>query len=141
MNAHFNIRKLGAIARHYEENVYGFSRSPLHQGLPTDRLVAEWRLNDDRSSSITSRDLGTIKRIAGADSEPDLVLKESPLLLEIPADINALRQRDLAGARGWQARIRTAFLHYFHEGYAVAGFIREEVPKPQAFYVLEKPVD
>ena len=47
-NAYFNICRLGTIARRYILNAYGFTTSPLHAGLPTDRLVAEWHLDSDR---------------------------------------------------------------------------------------------
>src|SRR5215469_5536080 len=47
-NAHLNIHKLGAIVRCYHVNFYGVSSSRLQGGLPTDRLVAEWRLDSDR---------------------------------------------------------------------------------------------
>ena len=46
-NAYFNFR-LGAIARRFIPNMYGITTSPLHGGLPTDRLVAEWRLRSPR---------------------------------------------------------------------------------------------
>jgi predicted GNAT superfamily acetyltransferase len=44
LNAHLNFAKLGVVAEEYEENIYGDSSSPLHQGTPTDRFVAEWRI-------------------------------------------------------------------------------------------------
>ena len=47
-NAHFNIEKLGVICRRYEPNLYGITTSRLHGGLPTDRLVAEWFLDQPR---------------------------------------------------------------------------------------------
>ena len=53
-NAHFNICRLGAIVRRYIPNVYGSTTSPLHAGLPTDRLVAEWPLASDRVVGIIS---------------------------------------------------------------------------------------
>ncbi len=37
-NAYFNMERLGAIVRRYLRNQYGASSSPLHGGLPTDRL-------------------------------------------------------------------------------------------------------
>ncbi|MFZ1133728.1 MAG: GNAT family N-acetyltransferase, partial [Candidatus Korobacteraceae bacterium] len=43
-NAYFNICRLGAVAQRYLLDVYGATSSPLHAGLPTDRLVAEWHL-------------------------------------------------------------------------------------------------
>ncbi|HEY6250287.1 MAG TPA: GNAT family N-acetyltransferase [Candidatus Angelobacter sp.] len=47
-NAWLNIARLGAIARRYYQNHYGYTTSVLHQGLPTDRLVAEWWLKSKR---------------------------------------------------------------------------------------------
>ena len=47
-NAYFNVERLGAIVRRYLRNQYGASSSPLHGGLPTDRLVAEWWIRKPR---------------------------------------------------------------------------------------------
>jgi predicted GNAT superfamily acetyltransferase len=47
-NAHFNLNRLGAIVRTYIPNFYGITSSPLHHGLPTDRLLAEWHLDAKR---------------------------------------------------------------------------------------------
>lgn len=47
-NAHFNINRLGAISRHYFPNFYGITSSPLHRGIPTDRLLVEWHLDSKR---------------------------------------------------------------------------------------------
>jgi len=51
-NAWLNIEKLGAIARRYSVNHYGFSSSHLHRGLPTDRLIAEWWLKSKRVTQL-----------------------------------------------------------------------------------------
>src|SRR6059036_109867 len=104
LNADFNLHKLGAIVRQYEDNVYGYSPSPLHQGLPTDRFIAEWHLNSDRVQKRLSAsqhplpvpELDRIMRIHTPGGEPNLQLEESPLLLEIPTSISDLKQRDLA---------------------------------------------
>jgi predicted GNAT superfamily acetyltransferase len=50
-NAHFNVERLGAIVRRYLRNQYGASSSPLHGGLPTDRLVAEWWIRNPREKA------------------------------------------------------------------------------------------
>src|SRR5580704_2461523 len=47
-NAHFNLNRLGAICRRYIPDLYGVTTSPLHRGIPTDRLVAEWWLDSPR---------------------------------------------------------------------------------------------
>jgi predicted GNAT superfamily acetyltransferase len=51
-NAYFNFCRLGIVARRYLVDVYGHTSSPLHAGLPTDRLVAEWHLNSNRVVDI-----------------------------------------------------------------------------------------
>jgi predicted GNAT superfamily acetyltransferase len=68
------------------------------------------------------------------DAEPDLRLQDTRLLLEIPLNINELREQDAAAARLWQDRVRAACLHYFQAGYVVTDFVLVD----RAFYVLEK---
>ncbi len=51
-NAYFNLTRLGAIARRYNENQYGLTSSPLQGGLPSDRLVAEWWLRSPRVQTV-----------------------------------------------------------------------------------------
>jgi predicted GNAT superfamily acetyltransferase len=51
-NAYLNVEKLGAIARRYSVNQYGFTSSPLQGGLPSDRLVAEWWLKSKRVENL-----------------------------------------------------------------------------------------
>jgi len=101
LNAHFNLHKLGVIVRSYEENVYGFSSSTLHRGLPTDRFVAEWRLKADR--------------VKASD--------EKSVRIEIPENINELRRTDVAAAKAWQDRVRAACQRYFREGYVITDFV------------------
>lgn len=153
LNAHFNICKLGVIVREYEENVYGFTSSPLHRGLPTDRFVAEWQLNSDRvrqrigsgDPTVILRDVDRIPRVNPGEGERSasaaLDLEDTVVTLEIPADINKMREADLALARDWQDKIRAACRHYFHRGYAVTDFLMLDSPQPRALYVLEKRID
>src|SRR3954462_3952935 len=54
-NASLNIEKLGAIARRYNINQYGYTSSPLQGGLPTDRLVAEWWLKSKRVTGLLQK--------------------------------------------------------------------------------------
>ena len=146
LNAHFNVHKLGVVVREYEHNVYGYSPSPLHKGLPTDRFVAEWHLNSDRvkervdnpAPALILRDFDRILRINAPGREPNLGLDESPLLLEIPTNINELKHDDAAQAKTWQDGIRAACEHYFTVGYIITDFILVDKPRPQALYVLEK---
>src|SRR5580658_6727869 len=76
-NAYFNLVRLGAIARRYIPNCYGITGSPLHAGLPTDRLVAEWWLDSDR-----------VRGILADNPSP---LGESTVRIALPSNIGALK--------------------------------------------------
>jgi predicted GNAT superfamily acetyltransferase len=59
-NSYLNFAKLGAITRRYKRDFYGSSTSPLHGGLPTDRIFAEWWLNSDRVRRVLAGETPTI---------------------------------------------------------------------------------
>lgn len=149
MNAHFNLRKLGAISAEYEENVYGVSSSPLHHGLPTDRLVAEWHLESHRvASRINGQLLPDVKNVSLLPKiieiqrqQPtflNLELDQSLILLEIPCDFQALLKEDVHLGQIWQEKIRLACSHYFRQGYAMTDFVLVNDAYSQSFYVFEK---
>src|SRR5580704_10923744 len=73
-NGYFNLNRLGAIARKYLPNLYGLTTSPLHLGLPTDRLWAEWQLDSARVVAAAS-DLSTGPQAA-------------PATVELPAELD-----------------------------------------------------
>lgn len=106
-NGHFNLNRLGAIARKYLPNLYGLTTSPLHLGLPTDRLWAEWQLDSARAVAAVS-DLA---------KEPD----SAPATIEIPAELDRWKQSDMAAVARVQARIREEFMSWFARGYAAIG--------------------
>ena len=103
-NAHFNLNRLGAICRQYLPNLYGVTTSPLHRGLATDRLVAEWHLDSAR----------VIAAIGGLVSDPIL----APAVVELPADLEYGTREDSRAVTEAQARVRDGFLKWFAKGYA-----------------------
>lgn len=122
-NANFNINHLGAIVRRYIRNFYGQSSSPLHAGLPTDRLVAEWRLNSER-----------VRRRAAGNFATEA--QRGALKIELPQNINELRRHDPRQAAEIQARIRGEFERGFQQGYVVTEFSTNET---HGHYILGKP--
>ena len=150
LNAHFNIRKLGTQVLRYEANIYGESSSPLHHGMPTDRLLVEWNLESPAvvnrlggAAHSIPRDLDVMARITapgGPDSHA-FSLEEKSLVLEIPTDINTIRQTDPESARNWQRTLEQVFNRCFRSGYDIIDFLRIEEPRPQALYVLERQID
>ena len=106
-NAHFNLNRLGAIARKYLPNLYGLTTSPLHLGLPTDRLLAEWPLDSAR----------VVAAVEGLAKEPG----DAPATIELPAELDRWKQNDTASVARVQARIREEFTKWFAQGYAAVG--------------------
>jgi predicted GNAT superfamily acetyltransferase len=105
-NAHFNLNRLGAIARKYLPNLYGLTTSPLHLGLPTDRLWTEWQLDSARVVAAVS----------------DLAKEEdSAATIEMPAELDLWKQSDMGAVARVQARIREEFTAWFARGYAAVG--------------------
>ncbi len=107
-NAHFNLNRLGVICREYHPNLYGVTTSPLHRGLATDRLVAEWHLNSAR----------VVAAIENLVKDP----AEAPAAIELPAELERWQREDSPQVGVVQARVREEFTRWFARGYAVIAF-------------------
>jgi len=101
-NAYFNLEKLGAIVRRYHVNYYGEISSALHSGLDSDRVVAEWWIDQPRVTR------GGVRR------------------LFIPADIQSLKRQSLDSAKDVEKRVREQFLKNLQDDYFAAGFERTD---------------
>ena len=115
LNAHFNLVRLGGVAKTYIPNFYGITSSPLHGGMPTDRLLIEWQLESDRVQRI----------LAGEPPVSSRDVRE----IRLPA---ASQRLDPVA----QATLREQFLQCFNEGYAACDFRNES---DVDIYVLERP--
>ncbi|HEY2434289.1 MAG TPA: hypothetical protein VGI12_16550 [Vicinamibacterales bacterium] len=139
LNAHFNFARLGVVVEEYEENVYGDSSSPLHRGSPTDRFVAEWRLQEPHvERRIAARGIGLVRDASVAAAplvnravpsggrlapgEADLTCGERRLLVEIPGHYDEMLVDEPALALDWRLETRRLFLHYLARGYRVVDF-------------------
>jgi predicted GNAT superfamily acetyltransferase len=129
-NSHLNIARLGAIVRRYEPDFYGPSTSPLQGGLPTDRLVAEWRLGSRRVRSILGEE-------APEAAETAPVVER----VDVPAAIYDWKrepgQRKLAEAL--QSENRLALQSAFARGLAVTGYQRS-ADGDGCFLLSESPI-
>ncbi len=141
-NARFNLDKLGATSGRYLIDMYGPRTDALNTNTPTDRLVAVWETDPDAPRvSFEALDLARCRRLIGHDSSEPIALavpaSAETLLLEIPADVNALRQDWPALAERWGRAVRLAFLDAFEVGYRAVGFVRDEAPEGRrCYYVL-----
>ena len=112
-NSYLNFAMLGAISRRYRRNFYGASNSPLHGGLPTDRIYAEWWLRSERVTRALAGEAMTVKSVQQVD---------------VPAEIYAWKASDVdrPKAREVQARYADALEGAFEQGLAVIGYERTE---------------
>ncbi len=112
-NAHLNLARLGAIARRYSINHYGYSSSPLQGGLPTDRLVAEWWLKSKRVVNLLEK-----------NQPPKFTVEKQ---VEVPAEIYAWKASDADRPRAAeiQKRNREQLRAAFAQGLAALGYERD----------------
>jgi predicted GNAT superfamily acetyltransferase len=159
LNAYFNFGKLGVICQRYYVNFYGdSSTSPLHQGFGTDRLWVDWYLDSERvkerigriSSKGASdrRDFYKLDRDAALllyaeESQPRLAedlqenLSATVCLLEIPANINVLKEQNPALGLAWREATREAFLAAIEAGLTISDFVKTSAEgKVRWFYEL-----
>jgi predicted GNAT superfamily acetyltransferase len=156
-NANLNITKLGAVCNTYIPNYYGQMGDALNAGVPSDRFQVDWWVNSHR----VRRRLGVnppgkldLAHYLGASTPfvnrtslnaagfalpqaSDATPADAPLLLlEIPADVQAIRAVDLELAIAWSQHVRDLFLELFDQGYLVTDFVHLSGPSPRSFYVL-----
>jgi len=119
-NAHLNVARLGAVVRRYRRNFYGASSSPLHGGLPTDRVFAEWWLRSPRVLAALGGQPQPGEAVAAA------VEFEATEFVDVPAELSQWKadptQRERA--RAVQARNADALESAFARGLAVLGYQR-----------------
>jgi predicted GNAT superfamily acetyltransferase len=114
-NAHLNLNRLGAICRRYLPNFYGVTTSPLHRGLRTDRLLAEWYLE---SPSVVARiDGATGATVGGSSHESEGAREDVPgALITVPAVPYGVGG-DISGVAALQDRLHAEFKKWFSQGY------------------------
>jgi predicted GNAT superfamily acetyltransferase len=106
-NAHFNLNRLGAFSRRYAPNLYGVTTSPLHRGLPTDRLFAEWHLDSSR----------VVAAIGDLVRDPI----SAPASIELPVELEQWKCNDPQKLAQAQQHLREEFTKWFARGYAAIG--------------------
>jgi len=159
MNAHLNIRKLGAISNIYLENYYGvLEEGRLSRLGSSDRLKAEWWITNRRVEAKFNRTRGDIRleqyleahtpilntTQIDADGYPvpsDHILDPSGTLalLEIPAHYEELMNQHEILAKSWRVHTREVFMFLFSKGFVVTDFVREHFEgTDRAFYLLSQ---
>jgi predicted GNAT superfamily acetyltransferase len=127
-NAHFNLNRLGATCRKYLSNLYGVTTSPLHRGLRTDRLLAEWRLKDARvvaaAASVVAEEM-----VETVGESTDAVR------IAVPHTLPYGLSGDIVGVTALQDYLRDEFTAWFAQGYHATAVTTGDAPA----YLLTPP--
>lgn len=160
-NAYLNITRLGAVCNTYLREYYGEMRDGLNFGLPSDRFQVDWWLDTHRVQSRLSRrarhklDLAHFL-VAGAVlintpitekngllspkevNFSSITARDFPkvVLVEIPADFQMLKAKNLSIAREWRFHTRQLFEFLFTAGYLATDFIFLPGIYPRSYYAL-----
>jgi predicted GNAT superfamily acetyltransferase len=118
--------RLGARPVEYLRDYYGSGEdSALSAGIGTDRFVVRWELASERAE----RALG---------GEPPAT-PEPAVRVEIPGDIQAVRDADRERAAAWRASTRQALEPALARGDRVEAFVRtEDGGRERYFYLLTR---
>lgn len=155
-NAHLNIRRLGSVCNTYILGAYGEMRDALNIGIASDRFQVDWWVTSPRVVSRfekARRPLDLTHYLnAGAkkmnpatlDNEGRLCPNDAAIdpsgvvaLVEIPADYQELKKRDMSIAKSWREHSRYIFTYLFAAGYIVTDFLYiSDEPQPRSYYVL-----
>ena len=147
LNAYFNFGKLGVVADTYKVNFYGEATSSFLHQIGTDRLWVTWPLDSRRvrerlqtgirkESPFASECIKSLVQVntdnAPLKNDSREALGDERVLIEVPADINALQREQTELALSWRVATRWAFTETIASGYIVEEFYRS-IRKHQSF--------
>ncbi len=158
-NAHLNIHRLGALPDLYLPHYYGTLDSDVNAGLATDRIRVTWNLNDpgvlERIQNPGPLAPETASRVEGSQvllqTEPGEVGLRVPKaveepgagfrsgILEVPFDLEALREHQPDSLRPWRQASREAFRACFDLGARVDDFVVVSRDHERRAYYLLSP--
>jgi len=138
-NAYFNINRLGAEIVEYVPDMYGRTSSPLHLGLPTDRLIACLPTSTREVVSRPAPDPRTpvLTAFPKLDDHTVSVRDHAPetALIEIPPDILEVLARSPGTAQTWRLAVRDHFQWALAHGYTVTSVYRDAAAN-RSFFVV-----
>lgn len=115
-NAFLNIARLGGLGVRYLPNLYGQTSSPLHSGLPTDRLLIAWQLESPR----------VLRALSGEPPSPGAGAHFIPIATSAVGRVKSAAELQI---------MREEMMQMLSDGYTITGFERH---KSVSKYVVEK---
>jgi predicted GNAT superfamily acetyltransferase len=143
---------LGAVAEEYVPDCYGRFPSLLEKGLPSDRWVVNWRIATARVEARLRGENPAFEPALPRVNETRLNAQGFPqnrtirldlalrrLLVETPAQTDAMRSQAMPLARRWRLEARRIFQHYVSAGYRVEDFFPPQpATEGRCFYLLRR---
>ncbi len=121
-NAFFNLEKLGAVIKSYAPNFYGTDYAADKIGLDSDRLFAEWHLENEKVVALSKGENFTEKTDVAAT-------------VEISNDWNDLVKQNPEKAVSEQQRVKNEFQKAFAENLVCSGFHKDDINPKYLLYV------
>jgi predicted GNAT superfamily acetyltransferase len=146
-NALLNIETLGATCQILHPEIYGQLPGNLSGGLLSDRLEVSWSLNDPKVIAraegkpveATSKPENILLRVENLEPYIEAMpINSQRIGLEVPADLQFLRQTSIELTHRWYYAMREAVAPLFAAQYAIHE-IYLDPNRPEVFtYVLER---
>jgi predicted GNAT superfamily acetyltransferase len=127
-NAHFNLNRLGATCRKYLSNLYGVTTSPLHRGVRTDRLLAEWRLKDSRVVAATTTTAAAAATIVPEEMVETVGGSTDAVRIAVPHALPYGLSGNIAAVTALQDYLRDEFTAWFAKGYHATAVTTGDAP-------------
>ena len=119
VNANLYIKKLGGVIVRHLTDYYGSINSKIHSGLPTDRFIVEWKI---RSKSVENRIKNGIETINHISDYIDTKY------VEIPLNIQKLKNKDINIAIEWRMKTRKLFDEYIEKQKLIGiNFVHDQI--------------
>lgn len=143
-NAYLNLHKLGATGALYHADHYGSMSDGLNQGLPTDRILIHWNINEKRQRQ--THELNEGKLLLDADEHGLPVVRKvfeqenvtnDVYFVAVPTDFQEMKQFNFDLAVRWRMESRTIFCALFDAGFLATDLLRDE-ERPVSYYVFTK---
>jgi len=141
-NAYFNVERLGAKVVEYVPDMYGKTDSPLHYGLPTDRLVVCLATGKSVATPPDATQREGLPILTPFPRLEDLTMSigdRSPprVLIEMPSNVLEVIESSVVAAQTWRLAVRDHLQWALSRGYSISG-VHVHGPTGRSFYVVTR---
>jgi predicted GNAT superfamily acetyltransferase len=128
LNANLYIRKLGGIITRYLIDYYGSIDSKIHSDLPTDRFKVEWNIRSERVKNRTKN---------GNEKNNHISDNKDAKYVEVPLNIQELKNKDINAAIEWRMKTRKLFDEYIEKQKLIGiDFVHDQINQ-KGIYIFE----